>query len=98
MQAQASIAENVALVPLDLINERVKCLHSVTRIDPTREHPCDGFSWRNRNRMRSPPLSESISQPWSVCCEKFVIGGLDLALNGESDPPKRRKLEGKQEA
>lgn len=30
--------------------------------------------------------------------EKFVIGGLDFALNGEPHPPKRRKLEGKQEA
>ncbi len=30
--------------------------------------------------------------------EKFVIGGLDFALNGKPHPPKRRKLEGKQEA
>lgn len=30
--------------------------------------------------------------------EKFVIGGLNFALNGKPHPPKRRKLEGKQEA
>lgn len=30
--------------------------------------------------------------------EKFVVGGLDFALNDEPHPPKPRKLEGKQEA
>lgn len=30
--------------------------------------------------------------------EKFVIGGLDFALNDKPHPSKRRKLEGKQEA
>ena len=30
--------------------------------------------------------------------EKFVIGGLDFALNGKPHPPKRRTLVGKQEA